>query len=176
MRNKNVFLRELRETDILKINLWRNDFELKRLTFVPRFPISAELDGKWYQSMSTDTQNKNVYFAIETIQHVFVGIVQLMSIDWINRTADVGIFIGDKENRGKQIGHNSLILIMDYAFNTINLYKISAHIAAYNKASLSLFRSCGFEQEGYLKEQLCYGEQRSDVVIMSKRQKDFKVL
>lgn len=173
MQNDGVFLRELRESDLEKINMWRNDFDLKKLTLGIRFPITMALDIKWFQTVSSDTQNKAVYFAIETIEDKFVGLIQLMSIDWINRTADVGIIIGDKNSRGKKIGYKSLKLLLNYAFNVLNLYKVSSHISELNDISISLFKSCGFIEEGKLKEQICYGDQRSDLIIMSINQNDF---
>jgi RimJ/RimL family protein N-acetyltransferase len=168
-----IKLRELRKNDVEKINSWRNDFETKRLTLGMRFPISLELDLSWFQSISMDTRNKNIYFAIEEGETGFLGLIQLTSIDWINRNAEVGILIGDSASRGKKIGYRSLILLLDYAFNIINLHKVTSHIVDYNKISIALFKSCGFIEEGCLKGHICFDGKRSDLKILSVFQKDF---
>lgn len=82
----------------------------------------------------------------------FVGIISIENIDYINRNAEVGYWIGKKYwNRG--IATESLALVIDYAFNILDLHKLYASVFVQNAASIHVLEKCSLRREGELHEQ-----------------------
>jgi RimJ/RimL family protein N-acetyltransferase len=54
-------------------------------------------------------------------------------------------------------------MLLRYAFEELNLYRVGAGIAAYNLAALGLFRKFGFQQEVCRRESLALDGKRWDV-------------
>ena len=83
-----------------------------------RLPVTKEMEEKWYQKVLDGQNNFKIVYAIEDIEDdEFVGFVMLTKIDWISRTADFGISIGEKDRRGKGIGSEVMNIFIKYAFD-----------------------------------------------------------
>jgi RimJ/RimL family protein N-acetyltransferase len=80
-----------------------------------------------------------------------IGELQLKSIRWFNRKAEISIFIS-KEFRDKKLGEKALRLLMDYAFNSLNFHRLEAEVLASNEAGKKLVERAGFVREGILRE------------------------
>jgi len=65
-----------------------------------------------------------------------------------------------------------LDLLIRFAFEELNLRKVSASILAFNEASLSLFRSLGFEEEGVRRQHVFTRGKFEDLVEMAKFRED----
>jgi len=76
-----------------------------------------------------------------------IGTVRLSAINWIDRTAAVGILIGEAAARGGGRAREALEFAVAYGFDTLNLQKIYAGVASNNVASLALFRAT-MQEEG----------------------------
>ncbi len=61
--------------------------------------------------------------------------------------------IGEKGCWGKGYGTEVIELILDFAFNKLNLYKVTAGVVADNLGSIKAFQKAGFEIEGRMKSQ-----------------------
>jgi [ribosomal protein S5]-alanine N-acetyltransferase len=171
-------LRGLKLSDLNSINCWRNDLELKLLTLGFRLPVSVLKDEEWLKKVLLSTSNAEVYFALEEIAtSEFVGVIQLNNINYISGTADWGFIIGDKNKRGKGYGVEASKLVFSYAFNILNLRKLTGYSAIYNIAPLKMQEKIGlFHEEGVLKNHIFYKGKYYDVVIRSffKEDNDFK--
>jgi RimJ/RimL family protein N-acetyltransferase len=82
----------------------------------------------------------------------FVGIISIDNIDKINRNAEVGYWIG-KEYWNRGIATESLTLVIDYAFNKLDLHKIYASVFVQNAASIHVLEKCSLRKEGELYQQ-----------------------
>jgi RimJ/RimL family protein N-acetyltransferase len=51
-----------------------------------------------------------------------------MNIDWKNRAAEIGIVIGEGENRGKGIGSEALQVLQKFVFNRLNMNRYFSSI------------------------------------------------
>jgi RimJ/RimL family protein N-acetyltransferase len=92
----------------------------------------------------------SICFRIEKDEDI-IGQVCLKRITWINRKAEVSLFIRkDMQDQG----HGSLALqaIIEYAFKRLNLYRLEAEVIDGNLASLKLVDKAGFTAEGRLRE------------------------
>lgn len=82
-----------------------------------------------------------------------IGAVDLSDYDPYHQRAAVGIVV-EASSRCQSYGTQALTLLCEYSFGYLHLHQLYAYVAADNIASLSLFRKCGFECSGELKDWL----------------------
>lgn len=140
-------LRELDESDLERINKWRNDPELIISLGAPFRYINNEIDKEWYESYMNN-RNTNVRCSIVDETDMILGLVSLVSIDYISRSAVFNIMIGDKKNQGKGIGTFAVKEILNHAFNNLNLQRVELGVLEDNKMAIHLYEKCGFKFEG----------------------------
>ena len=164
-----IYLREVRLSDVNdNYYQWMNDPEVTNFMEIRFRPQSME-EIKNYVEMRTGSQDEP-FFAIITKGevHSHIGNVKLGPINWIHRNADVSLFIGCKHLWHKGYATEVIRLITDYAFNTLNLFKLKAGVYSENLASYSAFKATGFEIEGRLKKQVICNGKRQDVILLGK--------
>ena len=76
------------------------------------------------------------------------GLIDLFDFDPKHQRAGIGIIIYDEEQRGKGYGREALMLLAKYAFTSLRLHQLYAHIAEDNHASIALFESLGYQHSG----------------------------
>ena len=130
---------------------WMNDKELCRL-FNRHFKFLTVAKQKdWYKNLLKD--KTQLIFAI-IVDGVYVGNVGLKNIDKENKKAEYYIFIGDTNYRGKGIGLEGTIKLLDYAKKSLKLHKIYLHVDATNFSAIRLYSKIGFKKEGLLCDEL----------------------
>ncbi|MFX1379485.1 MAG: GNAT family N-acetyltransferase [Promethearchaeota archaeon] len=77
-----------------------------------------------------------------------LGTVGLGWIDWINGWTNVGLTIGEPAYWNKNIATEATELIIEYAFNELNLNKLHGGVCVKNVASWSVAEKLGFKFEG----------------------------
>ncbi len=80
-----------------------------------------------------------------------IGEASFKTIKWINRKAEISILLLPAYHR-LGIGHKVLSRMLQFAFNTLNFYRLEAEIIEGNVASIQLFKKLGFVQEGVLRK------------------------
>ena len=150
IKGKFVTLRAMSSDDLPMICEMFNDPELENFVVGWAFPLSLEQQKQWFEKNMND--QKNFRFVIETPDDGAVGIVTLTSIDWKNRTATHGIKLANKEKRTKGIGTDTVMALMRYAFEELGLHRLDGSWFDENIASKSLYKKCGWKEEGVKRE------------------------
>ena len=140
-----IYLSPRNSEDVEKFTEWLNDFETTDYT--GKSGILTTLDGE--RKYLEENSNPEATFVIVTLEdNKMIGTVSLEDINWINRTATLGIFIGDKEFRSKGYGTEAIRLILEYGFKYMNLYNIKLDLMEFNERALKCYEKCGFKEYG----------------------------
>mgnify|MGYP001245992537 CR=1 FL=1 len=91
------------------------------------------------------------YNALFANQH-FAKLIDLFDFDPKNNRAGVGIVISSESNRNSGMGSEALQLVINYAFNQLQLHQLYANIGSKNEISISLFTKFGFQKIGVKKD------------------------
>jgi RimJ/RimL family protein N-acetyltransferase len=167
LEGKVTVLRPLRASDRVVSVRWRNDPDIRDNILGYRFPITEAMEAEWVDAVLKDQSRSRIVLAIEDKSDgTFVGFVYLNNIDWFSRNAEFGILIGERGRHGKGLARDALALIVDYAFEMLNLHKLYLRVVAFNKRALRLYRAFGFAQEGIQREQVFLRGRYHDVVFM----------
>lgn len=68
--------------------------------------------------------------------------------DPTRRTATVGLFIGDAENRGKGYGAEALRLLVKFCFDQLNVINVMLCVFDFNKQAIACYEKVGFKKIG----------------------------
>jgi RimJ/RimL family protein N-acetyltransferase len=162
-----VILRSIRIEDREKTFKWRNDLFIKVSTMSHPFPITEELEKKWYEDQLTSKANTFIPFtAIIKENNEPIGYFSLNNINYINRNAFFSAVIGEKNFIGKGIGKEALVLLIQYGFNYLNLNKICCYVIADHPA-VKTYKELGGKEEGRLKDHFFSEGKYIDVLILS---------
>ncbi|MBU1290447.1 GNAT family N-acetyltransferase, partial [bacterium] len=131
LKGKLVNLRAVEKKDLEEIMKWVNDREVTKYLSAFLYPVSWAEEEKFLErAMSHNDTEKNL--VMETKEGDYVGQISLHKIDWKNRNAELGIVIGNKEYWGKGYGTDAIKILLNHAFNQMNLYKVYLRVFDYN--------------------------------------------
>lgn len=141
-------LRELERKDLAIINKWRNDPELIASLGAPFRYINTDVDERWFEHYMGSRSNTVRCAIVKEDEDRILGLVSLVSVDYMNQCAEFHIMIGDKENQGKGIGTYAVNEMLHHAFYNMNLYRIELTVLAENERAQKLYEKMGFVREG----------------------------
>lgn len=175
LKGRKVSLRPLRKiTDFESCLRWINDYEVNQYLAV-YLPMSEQKEEEWFDR--TSRSSDNIVFAIEVPDamngDILIGLIGLHRINWKDRTAVTGTLIGEKEYWGKGYGTDAKMILLDYAFNTLNLHKICSSTVEFNKRSLQYNLHCGYKLEGIERKQVFKKGRYWDKYILGVFKKDW---
>jgi RimJ/RimL family protein N-acetyltransferase len=171
-----VYLRPLEKSDINKRYLaWINDSEIGKFLEVNLFPTTKNELLDYYKQIKRN--RTNLIFAIVTKdKNRHIGNIKLGDINYIHRYADLGIMIGEKDFLGKGYGREAVLLLLDYAFNRLNLNKVILAVYSNHKIAIKCYSRIGFKIEGRIKDLLYFQGKYVDKVLMGISRSEFNKL
>lgn len=93
-----------------------------------------------------------------------VGKLRYMHLNMLNRSAELGYIVAPG-GREKGYAKDGLRLLIKYLFTHLNLNKVYAQTASFNKASVKLLESLDFKLDGTLRQHHYYkGDLYDDLV------------
>ena len=145
---KRLYLRPIEESDLGRCQRWINDPGVRRFLMHQR-PMDLEAERAWWKNSDRSLLPRGVTLAIvlrDGDRHI--GNTGLHAVDWINRSAETGTLIGEADCREKGYGSEAKELLLEYAFQTLNLHRIGSHTMAFNQRSAAYLRKTGYVEEG----------------------------
>lgn len=141
-------LRELDKRDLPTINRWRNDSDLIGFLGAPFRYINFDVDMKWFESYMNNRGNAVRCAVTDAEKDDILGLVSLVSIDFMNQSAEFHIMIGDISNQNKGVGTFALNAMLQHAFYNMNLQRIELSVLEDNNRARHLYEKFGFVYEG----------------------------
>ena len=112
-------------------------------------------------------RHENFYFILRTrADDRAVGFAHLKNFDWTHGSAWLAMGIGAAAGRGQGYGSEALQLMVDYAFDELGLYRLSAEVPGNNLGALRFFERHSFRVEVRRRQALQRDGQRWDVLIL----------
>jgi len=150
----NIYLKPLEKSDLNERYLsWVNDSEVTKYMEADTLPVSMEKLEKYYDFM-TNSPNHVILAIVDKGTDYHIGNITLNDINWIHRTANLGIMIGDKGYWGKGYGTEAIKLMTKYAFDKLNLHKIWLSLWDDNIAAFRAYEKAGYKKEAELLSEL----------------------
>lgn len=166
LKGKKVYLRPVLREDISRFLQWINDGDV-RCYLENYLPVFEKEEEEWFDNLSRNKGSHIVFAVVDAETHKLIGNMGLAQINWKDRTAVSEAMIGDSNYWGKGYGTEAKMILLNYAFNTLNLRKICASVIAFNERSYKYQLKCGYIKEGVKRKQ-CYHEGKYwDEILMA---------
>jgi diamine N-acetyltransferase len=153
LKGNTIYLRALEPEDLEFVYAIENNESIWNVSNT-QTPYSRFLIRQYLENAHQDIyEAKQLRLAIcmnDTFEAV--GLIDLFDFDPKNNRAGVGIVISSESNRNSGIGSEALHLVINYAFNQLQLHQLYANIGSDNEISLQLFTKFGFQKIGIKKD------------------------
>jgi RimJ/RimL family protein N-acetyltransferase len=147
---------------------WTHDASYLRMVSLDRaLPAAPAQIKKRYEAIEKDQDEKNnlFHFALRMrSDDRLIGFARLYWIEWSNSAGFISLGIGDPADRLKGYGSEALGLMLRYAFDELNLYRLSAVIPEYNTLALHVFDKAGFVEEVRRRQSVNRDGRRWDLI------------
>ncbi|MBP6974760.1 MAG: GNAT family N-acetyltransferase [Candidatus Pacebacteria bacterium] len=170
-RGPRVTLRPLHEDDAPILTKWINDPLITQ--FVQAYLPTMEMEERdWIKGLISRKGNNIVVMLV--VDSKPIGTMGIHAIDYRHRIATTGALIGEPEYWGKGYGNEAKMLLLEYAFNTLNLRKICSEVIAFNERSTKYSLKCGYKVDGGPKKLHHYAKgQYWDVIQLAVFREDW---
>lgn len=140
IRRYGVDLISIREDDLEPVLQWRND-PVVRNAMLYREIIEPEQHRHWFDALGSN----QVYLVIHW-KSQRVGLINLKDIDWKERSAEAGIFIGEPSCRNSQVPLLAILALMDTAFGELKLNLLRARVRRDHPEILQMNKGLGYRE------------------------------
>jgi len=129
----------------------------------PAKPISAEAHAEWERPFLNAPQS--YMFRLRTLEDDrLIGVGALGDVQWVHRTAMLGIAIGDPEYWDRGYGSEAVRLLLRYGFEELNLHKLWLTTIGFNVRAQRAFEKVGFVREGVQRDMIEREGRRFDLL------------
>ncbi|HXR95859.1 MAG TPA: GNAT family protein [Rhizomicrobium sp.] len=159
-----VSIGPIQQRDLENLFVWLNDARAATLD-LPYRPLDCLAFRDWLDRLPRETSQ--ILFAIrESCRPDMIGFVLFKNFQPVYQTAELGVRIGAEGDRGKGYGTRAVKLALDYAWNVLNLHRVSLQVLATNERAIVSYLRAGFVMEGRLREAAFIDGQWRDMAVM----------
>ena len=145
LRGAKVVLREKRLEDAENDYIWRSDPELARLDAAMPLTMSFDRYLKLFQDQLKYPTPGSHHFGTDTIDGKYIGNCMYYDLDNVNKEAELGIVIGDRDYWSNAYGYDAVITLLGHMFADRQLKRVYLHTLEWNKRAQRCFSKSGFK-------------------------------
>jgi RimJ/RimL family protein N-acetyltransferase len=162
---RSVALGPLRRDLLPRYVRWMNDFEVTVHFGRPPAPVTAESEAKWLDAVEANPAQV-IFTMYELATGRPIGTAGLYGVQHVERIAEFGIGIGEKDCWGKGYGTETARLVVDYAFRHLGMHAVYLRTAAFNERGVRAYTKAGFRMVGRQREATFRDGARHDLIWM----------
>jgi RimJ/RimL family protein N-acetyltransferase len=172
------------QNDLVRLRAWSsadwewdyyNSFNSEALRLADcelALPPTASVSQLFSEKIKDFSTTNRTYFAIDTLDGVHVGRINLNSIDEQNGTFEIATLI-DGYYRSKGYGTSAMKIVLKYAFMERRLNKYCASILEGNLGSIAMHKKLGCEQEGICRQNIYTNGKYHDEILFGLTKEDY---
>lgn len=116
--------------------------------------------------LDTLKRGNYTFSIVRKSDNTLIGNCGLKNINHIDKTATVGIFIGDSDNQNKGYGTLALKALVNYGFSVLNLNNINLSVFDFNERAIKCYKKVGFKEYGRRHQAYYVNNEYHDVIYM----------
>lgn len=144
---------------------WFNDLEVA-IPLGDEAYTPASLEGEQEAVREILEDNSHVFSIVDLKTDEAIGRCMFFNVDAINRTAMLGIVIGEKRRWGQGYGQEAVRLLLDYGFNLLNLNSVMLGTYSFNQRAIRCYEQVGFQRIGRRREARIIAGEKYDLILM----------
>lgn len=152
---------------------WFQDQLVTKFNSHGKYTKTLEYFKQYYDNVNEESQ---LVWAICHKVEGHIGNISLQLINSINRNADFGVLIGNKNYWGKGLALKASKILLQHGFYKLNLERIYCSTADTNHAMKKLATSLGMKEEGRCRSHIFLEGQWVDMIRYGILRKEFPQL
>ncbi|GIH97794.1 GNAT family N-acetyltransferase [Planobispora siamensis] len=166
LTGKLVRLRAMEPSEAETLWRWNNDPEVVRW-MSEGYPESLAQITERCEDRNRNSYD-NVLLGIETLDEGrLIGIVRLGDAEPEIGSAELDIYIGEKDCWGKGYGTDATREICRYGFDRMRLHSIELWVVAENEAAIRVYEKVGFSRDGRRRDAFRRDGKWHDMILMT---------
>jgi RimJ/RimL family protein N-acetyltransferase len=161
-----VVLRALEPKDVNSLYSFRNDWQVAKLLGGFSAGYSRANLEAWIRN-HVNRSDEALWTIADKATDESIGHVGLYDVDYRLRKAEFAIVIGYSERWNTGIGTRVSEEILGWAFDQLNLHKVSLVVLASNARAIHVYERLGFKRDGLLRDEQFRDGRYIDIVLMS---------
>lgn len=157
-----TFLRALEHSDLRQLRDWRNNAQMRR-NFREYRELNMHDQEQWFNNICCGNK-KYCMFGIVSRNEIYtdnnkigagelIGVCGLTNIDWLIRSAELSFYIGaDDIYADDIIAKDSVEIMINYAFDSLNLNKVWAELYDFDFKKIQILESLKMKRDGELRD------------------------
>ncbi|MFW9918805.1 MAG: GNAT family N-acetyltransferase [Candidatus Thorarchaeota archaeon] len=144
---------------------WDNDLEVA-IPLGDEAYLSTTVESLRNDLQGVFSKKSHIYDIVTLEDDLIIGRCMFFNINPTDRTAYIGIVIGEKDYWNKGYGAEALQLLLEYGFNLLNFHNVTLGVFSYNKRAIRCYEKVGFKTIGRKREVRIIGERKYDLIYM----------
>jgi RimJ/RimL family protein N-acetyltransferase len=169
IRGERVWLRPTEPSDIIHNAVYAGDSEVGHFLGAKTPMSKAGAERFSAEIFSDDQHDPSGYgYAICLLgTEQSIGSVFLRSVDKVNGSGVVGIFIHDRRYLGQGYGTDALNALVDIGFGELRLERIELEVFDFNQRAIRSYQKAGFQTDAVQRHSRFHRGMHHDVHVMS---------
>lgn len=164
-----VRLRGLDKQDLPICVVWLNDPDVRQ--GLNRYlPLSIDQEESWYKDISSHPpEEMPMIIEISDKKDSWIPIGCTSFVNYLprDRSAEFGVFIGEKKYWQQGYGNEVTRLMLKHGFNNLNLHRIYLRVFETNPRAIRCYENVGFIHEGRMRQGVFQDGKYIDILLMS---------
>jgi len=172
---KRVRLRAIEREDLPRFVTWLNDPEVRQHLQMYQ-PLSMPQEEEWFKStLQRPLDEQPLVIEVKVADGwQAIGNICLFDINHGDRSAEVGIVIGEKSFWNQGYGSEAMRLMLKHGFEDVNLNRIFLRVYETNPRGQHAYAKAGFVLEGRMRQARYLQGRYIDVLLMSALRSEWK--
>lgn len=159
-----IILRAIEESDMDFCREMINSAEIEATTVGMHYPISVSEQLEWFRRGRKENELR---LLAEQIGVGPIGMVTLTGINWVNRSAEVGIKLAFNQTRRTENTRDLCACFLSYVFRELNIHCLYTYVLDDNLLSRKLLLRSGFHEDGVLRQRVYKRGRYHDLIAYS---------
>lgn len=165
INGRKVTLRSVMRKDLPTLYIWmQNKHLLNAINRSKKTTFRSQMT--WYKGIQKD-ENQIIFSIVHNRSRELLGQCGLRDIDQANKKAELWIYLGNSKSRGRGVGTEAVINLLDYAFNMLALNKTYLYVLDFNIKARHFYQRLGFIQEGLFRKDVLLNGTFHDTVHLA---------
>jgi RimJ/RimL family protein N-acetyltransferase len=173
IEGRSVVLRRHVSGNLDAFRRWYADPEIARLARYQEGPMRVEEIDRFFQVRALGPDSLAMAIHVRETNRL-IGTCAFSQLDGDNGSALYHITIGEADAWGHGFGTEATRLMVDHAFGTLGLHRISLSVFEFNERAIRSYAACGFVAEGRARESIRRDGRWWDEVSMSILEDDWR--
>jgi diamine N-acetyltransferase len=164
IHGKRIYLRAWERSDLVAFTRWFNDPEVT-VNLGDAYPaLSSIQEERFFEQAITE---KHHYAIVLREGDLLIGNCSFHHLDLHNRSAELGIVIGEKAYWNQGYGREAVGMMLEIGFEGLGMNRIELRYYDFNARGRRAYEAAGFVEEGHLRCSHYVAGAFHDMVIMS---------